>query len=133
MKHTFGRLALTCFLVLGIVQPALALSPQNRELLEEDFASRGEIVFDLDESLQLEMLNGNDDHVEYFIPFGAIKEIAPMNRKESKVTLSNGESFLFDGKVDVNEDNDGVLVYFKTASDKPKYIAWSEVQKITFE
>jgi len=99
---------------------------------DDEFIS-GEIVFDLDEALQLEMLNGNDDHVEYFIPFGAIKEITPMNRKESKVTLSNGESFLLDGKVDVNEDNDGVLVYFKTSSDKPKYVAWSEVQKITFE
>ena len=98
----------------------------------DDGTLSGDIIFDLDETYQLEMLNGVSDHVEYLIPFSVVKEIKPMNRKESKVTLNNGESFLFQGSVDVSEDNDGILVFIGN-DDKPKYVSWAEVESITFE
>lgn len=90
----------------------------------------GDIVYDLDEKYQLEILDGVADRIEYLIPFGAVKSIKPMNRKESRITLTNGESFLLEDKVDVNENNDGILVF---DGKKPSYIKWSEVDTITFE
>ena len=90
----------------------------------------GEIIFDLDETYKLEILNGMLDDIEYFIPFSAVKSITPKNRKESLVQLTNGEKMLFEDKVDVNESNDGVLV---KNGDDMQYIAWSEIEKITFE
>lgn len=91
----------------------------------------GELIYDLDEKYQLEMLDGELDHIAYFIPFSAVKYIEPKNRKESLVKLSNGESFIFEDKVDVNEDNDGVLVF--DGPGDPHYIAWSDIKNITFE
>jgi len=90
----------------------------------------GFIVYDLDETFQLEMLDGKIDNIEYFVPFGAIKSITPKNRKESLVQLSNGEQMLFEDKVDVNESNDGILI--KKGKDIT-YVSWAEVEKITFE
>lgn len=90
----------------------------------------GEIIFDLDEKYALEMLDGNIDDVEYFIPFSAVRSIAPKNRSESLVTLTNGENFLFEDKVDVTEANDGVLV---KVNDEYTYVSWSKIEKITFE
>lgn len=96
-----------------------------------DGSFSGRLIFDLDEEYKLEMLDGVLDDVEYFIPFSAVKYIEPKNRKESLVKLSNGESLIFEDKVDVNEDNDGVLVF--DGDKKPHYIPWSEVKYITFE
>ena len=91
----------------------------------------GRLVFDLDETYQLEMLDGESDDIEYFIPFSAIKSVEPKNRKESLVTLTNGENFILGDKVDVSENNDGILVF--SDSDKPRYVPWSNIKNITFE
>jgi len=91
----------------------------------------GEIVYDLDEKYGLEMLDGSANDIDYFIPFSAVKSIEPKNREESKITLGNGESFILGDKVDVSDDNDGILVF--TGNKDPEYIAWSEVDIVTFE
>jgi len=91
----------------------------------------GEIVYDLDEAFELEMLDGMSEDIEYMIPFRYIKNISPHNREETYVTLKNGKEFLFEDKVDVNEDNDGVLV-FNSPRDY-NYIPWKEIDTITFD
>jgi len=90
----------------------------------------GFIIYDLDETFKLEMLNGVIDDIEYFIPFSAISSITPKNRRESLIILTNGEKMIFEDKVDVSESNDGVLI--KKGKDIT-YVPWSEVEKITFE
>jgi len=97
----------------------------------EDGSYSGRLIFDLDEQYKLEMLDGVLDDIEYFIPFAAVSYIEPKNRKESLVRLSNGESFVFEDKVDVDENNDGVLVF--GSDNKPDYISWSDIKYITFE
>ncbi len=97
----------------------------------DDGSFSGNLIFDLDEHYKLEMLDGMSDDVEYLIPFSAVKYIEPKNRKESLVRLSNGEEFIFEDKVDVNENNDGVLVF--DGDNKPHYLAWSAIKNITFE
>lgn len=90
----------------------------------------GDIIYDLDEEYTFEMLQGKDDDVEYIIAMGNIKSISPKNYDYSTVVLKNGTELLLGDARDVNEDNDGVLVF--TGSGDPEYIRWDDIEKITF-
>ncbi|WP_141719683.1 hypothetical protein [Roseivirga misakiensis] len=90
----------------------------------------GDITYDLDEAYSYEMLQGKDDDVEFIITMGSIKSITPKNYDYSSVVLKNGTELLIGDARDVNEDNDGVLVF--SGSGDPKYIAWEDVKSITF-
>lgn len=88
----------------------------------------GRVVYDLDECLNLEILNGEKDGIEYSIPFRYIKSIKPKNREESLVKLTNGKKILLSDSVDINEENDGLLVFM--TEDDYEYVPWSEVEEI---
>lgn len=90
----------------------------------------GEIIYDLDEALNFEMLQGKDDGVEYIIPFESVKSIAPKNWDYSTVVLKNGTELTLGDSRDVSEDNDGVLVF--SGSGDPKFILWEDIKIITF-
>jgi len=90
----------------------------------------GNIIYDLDETYTFEMLQGKDDDVEYIISMGNIKSISPKNYDYSTVVLKNGTELLLGDARDVNEDNDGVLVF--TGSGDPEYIRWEDIKNITF-
>jgi len=89
----------------------------------------GSIIFDLDEAWELEMLEGDDDNIEYKIPFRNIKKIIPKNYNYSIIELKNGESLLLGDRRDVSESNDGVLV-FKPGDEDPTYIRWKRIDEI---
>ena len=93
----------------------------------------GHIVFDLDESYQLEILNGMNKDIEYFIPFSNVKSITPRSKRGSSVSLRNGSEIYLDDKVDVENDNDGILVFENGRDNDAVYITWDEIEKITFE
>lgn len=99
--------------------------------IREDKIS-GDIVFDMDESWELEILDGDDDDVEYKIPFRNLKSIEPKNYAYSMVTLKNGDKILLGGTQDVSDDNDGLLVFVKNR-DEPLYIDWEEIVEIVFD
>lgn len=90
----------------------------------------GEIIFDLDEALNFEMLQGNDDDVEYIIPFESIKSITPKNWDYSTVILKDGTELTLGDARDVNEENDGVLVF--SGSGDPKFVMWEDIKVISF-
>lgn len=90
----------------------------------------GDITYDLDEAYSFEMLQGKDDDVEYIIPMGSIKSITPKNYDYSNIVLKNGTELLLGDARDVNEDNDGILVF--SGSGDPKYISWEDIKSITF-
>lgn len=90
----------------------------------------GDIIYDLDETYTFEMLQGKDDDVEYIISMGNIKSISPKNYDYSTVVLKNGTELLLGDARDVNEDNDGVLVF--TGGGDPEYIRWEDIKNITF-
>ena len=89
----------------------------------------GFIAFDIDEAWDIEFLDGNDDNIEYQIPFRNISKIRPKNKSYSMVYLKHGENlFLGDGQ-DVSYNNDGILVFSKNKKE-PEYIALNNIDEI---
>lgn len=88
----------------------------------------GSLIYDLDESLMLEILQGDDDDIKYLIPFANIKRISPKNYSYTRVELKNGKNLLLSGSQDVTEDNDGVLIF--TGKGDPTYVVWEDVEEI---
>lgn len=93
---------------------------------------KGLLAFDLDEAWEFEVLDANDDKVEYQIPFRNIKSIIPKNYNYSMVELKNGERLLLGDHRDVSSDNAGVLVFVSKSGD-PEYIRWSKIDEIIFD
>ncbi len=98
----------------------------------DDSDASGLIVFDLDEAWEYEVLEGDDDEVEYHIPFRNIKRIRPRNYNYSNVELRNGEVLLLGDRRDVTESNGGILVFTSNNSD-PTYISWKKVDEVIFD
>lgn len=96
----------------------------------DDFS--GKIIYDLDESWELECLDGQDDEVEYSIPFQNIKSIIPKNYAYSMVELRNGDKLLLGEVRDVSDSNDGILIFVERGED-PQYIPWEKVAEIVFD
>lgn len=92
----------------------------------------GRIVFDLDEEWNYEMLDGDKDDFEYTILMGSVQSISPKNKNYSTVILKNGQEYLLEDSVDVDEKNDGVLV-FSDKQSQPTYIAWKDLKTVVFE
>ncbi|MEM8565275.1 MAG: hypothetical protein AAGF85_02355 [Bacteroidota bacterium] len=92
----------------------------------------GRIVFDIDEAMDIEFLEGKDDELEYRIPFRNIKSIKPKNYNYSQLKLRNGDTLLLGDMRDVTDNNDGLLV-FQKGSREPEYISWKKIDEIVFD
>jgi hypothetical protein len=103
----------------------------GKVLTHDDKEFTGNIIYDMDETWEFEMLEGNDDELKYYIPFRNIKSVKPKNFDYSMIGLRNGESLLLGGIRDVSSDNDGILV-IKNRNDQPEYISWRKVNEIIF-
>ncbi len=91
----------------------------------------GIIVYDLDESLDIEMLNGEKDDIVYLLPFRAIKKIIPKNYYYTQVTLRDGEMLLLGKSQDVSDQNTGVIVF--ESENNYRYIPWEDIEDIVFK
>ncbi len=91
---------------------------------------KGNIVFDLDEQFDFEMLNGEQGDSEYQIPFRNIKKIVPQGKGESKVILRSNQALNLEASQDVNNKNEGVLVF--DDGKEPQYVRWQELKEIEF-
>ncbi|MEI9919317.1 MAG: hypothetical protein WDO14_11015 [Bacteroidota bacterium] len=91
----------------------------------------GQIVYDIDETIDFEIIEGVENDIEYMIPMKNIRTIAPKNYDNSQVTLRSGQSFLLGDGRDVSGKNAGVLVFQKGKKD-PVYISWRRINEITF-
>jgi len=97
----------------------------------EDEILKGFMIYDIDEVWGCEILDGEDDYIEYQIPFRNIKEIQPKNREYSLVSLKNGDQLLLGETQDVSNRNEGLLLF--SENDKtPNRIDWEDILKITF-
>ncbi|MDX1502402.1 MAG: hypothetical protein R3325_08550 [Thermoanaerobaculia bacterium] len=90
----------------------------------------GEIVFDLDESRDWELLNGERFDIEYHIPFSMVRSIERLGRDSSLVRLRNGEIVELEDGTDVSDDNAGVLVMGPESED---FVAWEDLKLLELE
>ncbi len=91
----------------------------------------GKIIFDLDEELDIEIIQGESDNIEYLIPFRAVKRIRPKNYHYSELELRNGDKLVLGDSQDVSDKNYGILVF--QDEDNYKYIAWEDLEEIVFK
>lgn len=92
---------------------------------------KGPILFDMDERFDFEMIQGTRENIDYFIPISLVESIAPRNHEYSFVQIKGGEKLLLGSSQDLTDKNHGVLVFTDKAN--PQYVAWKEVEKVTFD
>jgi hypothetical protein len=71
--------------------------------------------------------------IAFDIPLSKVEKIEVLRRDESRITLVGGASVTLEDGQDVTERNAGVLVFASDVDDRPVYIAWRDVQTITFQ
>ena len=89
----------------------------------------GRIAFDLDETYDIEFLNGDVRDIKYFIPFRNVSSIEPFTRHKSVVELKSGVSLELSESQDVSYKNDGILIW-TDEDDKPVYKKWRDIKHI---
>lgn len=91
----------------------------------------GKIIYDQDENLDIEFLDGTNNGFTYFIPFREIDSIVPQNFRYSLVTLKSGESLLLGNHPDVASNNNGLVV----VDDRQHsvFIPWEDVKEIDLD
>ncbi|MBL6448354.1 hypothetical protein JMN32_18720 [Fulvivirga sp. 29W222] len=111
--------------------------PVPRELngtvyLYEGKSVSGIIIYDIDESWDVEILEGMDDEIQYHIPFRNIRKVTPKNYDYSLVELKNGTTLLLGGMRDVSDENDGILILKKGGTEQ-EFIDWKNIMEIVFD
>lgn len=91
----------------------------------------GNLAYDLDESLNIEILDGKNDNINYQIPFKYIRSIEPKNYKYSYITLISGSHLSLGEGADVSRENSGIIIL--GSNELPIYIQWNEVKSILFK
>ncbi len=90
----------------------------------------GTLAYDLDETMDFELLDGKNDNNLYQIPFKYIQSIEPKNYKYSLIKLRNGTTLSLGDLCDVNEENNGIIVF--SPESIPTYIPWEKVKQVFF-
>ena len=91
----------------------------------------GNIIYDLDEKLSIELLDGKIGDIDHQVPFAIIKSITPKNRMAAEVELKSGQKLLLGESQDVSDRNTGIIVF--TGKENKEYIPWGKISKISFE
>jgi hypothetical protein len=92
----------------------------------------GRIIYDIDEMLDIEIIEGEENGIEYSVLLRNIKKIAPKNDDYSVIELKNGKTLLLGGgHQDVTEKNGGLLL-FENGEKEPLYIGWKKINEIIF-
>ncbi|MBN2598381.1 hypothetical protein [Labilibaculum sp.] len=91
---------------------------------------KGVIVYDLDEAMDSEILNGLNDKLEFTIPFRNIGSIKPMAYNYCLVELKNGMKLYLGDQTDVSNKNAGVIIFVK--EDEYKNFKWEDIERIDF-
>lgn len=95
---------------------------------EEEF--EGVIVYDLDEAMDSEILNGLNDKLEFSVPFRNIKKIIPKAYNYCMIELKNGNNLYLGDQTDVSDKNAGIIIF--TGNDSFKVINWNDIEWIEF-
>ena len=120
--------------------PAAVLSSYDQFAVQQELSGTvtnrsgeklsGRIIFDLDEENNYELLQGKQDDYEFITPFRNVKRVEVLSQSRSVLELRSGKKITLEDAQDVNERNQGVLVFDK--ANKSQYLRWDEVQSIDF-
>jgi hypothetical protein len=91
---------------------------------------RGDIVWDDDEERSWETLDGEEDGVEYSIPFENIRSIQKVSERSAEVTLFGGEVLVLEGSNDVSWENKGIHV---TERGRKITVGWDDFDRIELD
>jgi hypothetical protein len=92
----------------------------------------GKLIYDLDETYDYELLQGKQGDYEYTTPFKNIKRITTDGEHRANIELKNGTKLMLDDAQDVNELNQGALI-FASGNDRPSYVPWDKIKEIEFK
>lgn len=111
------------------------LFPKSERLYGKVFTKAGKefegiIVYDLDEAMDSELLNGYNDDIKFSIPFRNIESIKPMAEDYSSIELKSGEKLFLGDQADVSYKNAGIIIF--TSSETYHIVKWDELEKIIF-
>lgn len=90
----------------------------------------GFIVWDADESLDMDVLDGEENGVERKIPLAQIQAVRPLDRHGSSIRLKDGKEVILRGTNDVDADHRGMSV--SLAGIGRVDIPWRLVKQVTF-
>lgn len=88
----------------------------------------GILVYDLDEAMDFELLEGRNGNTVYALPLRYVKKIEPKNYEYTWVELKNGTKLILGKYNDVNAKNEGVLLFRK--GEEPEYFRWRIIKRI---
>jgi len=91
---------------------------------------KGFLMWDNDESLSSDVIDGKEGRYERKIPFSRIKSIKPRTRRSSEIVLVTGKKIVLSGSNDVNDDNKGIFI---VDPDYEVQIEWRDVVRVDFE
>ncbi len=100
--------------------------------LEDGSTVSGRLVYDLDEGFAWDIFNGENDGIDYDIPFPLIAGIERTGPESCRVQLRCGQVLELEGNQDTGQDHGGVLV-FGNEGAAPRHLPWSTVRKVVFE
>ena len=89
----------------------------------------GYIVWDRDETLAGDILDGEADGEDHEIPFGEIAEIEPVSAR-SRVVLQDGRELVLGGTNDVGRGHRGIVVFLPGLGSAE--VDWENVTRVTF-
>ena len=91
---------------------------------------KGTIVYDLDEAMDSEILNGLNDELDFAVPFRNIQSIKPMAYNYCLVELKNKKRLYLGDQTDVSNKNGGVIVFLN--EDEYQFFEWEDIERIDF-
>ncbi len=91
----------------------------------------GFIIWDVDEAVTTDILDGEERGIKREIEFGRIRSIEKRFSDSSLVTLKNGKELNLEGSNDVNDDNRGITIVDVTDNFEVK-VSWDAFRSIEF-
>ncbi len=91
----------------------------------------GWVVWDADEALTEDILDGEQRNRDREIPFGKIRSIERRSSSSARVTLKNGDEITLKGTNDVNSSNRGIFIFVENFGVVK--VGWDEFDRLDFE
>lgn len=98
---------------------------------EDGDSYTGDIIWDNDEEYTWEILDGENNDIQFDVEFGKIKSIDKKSYRSSIVTLLDGRQFRLSGSNDVDEDNKGIWIVTNDGEDIE--VDWEDFAKVEFK